>query len=188
MQPHGQLYFRRDRKMKKTLLLLAALSGCTQMPHIPPANIAYTSVSREHDNLLRLRFSAAIQLTQALKIYDNANQLPPRLVCSLDNDPDFSVNHVIQHSAEGTVEQVDDTAPSTGFNFVAIMHLTRHGDGLPSPAVQQPTAGDGLTSRNNIACKVIIYTYGFKPYYSNAMTVPLDDWTQALNTPLIYPK
>ncbi|WP_103498603.1 MULTISPECIES: hypothetical protein [unclassified Pseudomonas] len=159
--------------MKRSIAAMFAFSvlpGCVQTPRIPATEIKLISIQAE-EHLLKAHISANRELTSLFRTYENANQLPPSLICSLDGDRDFSVNHRIKLSASGTVELDQDQARNGRFNYTAILFLVEKSDGGSNYSVDPVQMMQLNALEPSISCKVAITAYGYKAFYSNEIEV-----------------
>jgi hypothetical protein len=81
----------------RNIIYLAVLlcSGCVKTASIPPADLTLSSLGLGPDNLFTAHFNSTVDLESAFNDYENANQLTPTLICSLDRSIDRSRDGVL---------------------------------------------------------------------------------------------
>lgn len=174
---------------------------CTScMPHNKPvANIEYSGVtsiektfssSQENGEPIRAKeytmlFTSDIELLELFKKDDGDNPLVwARLVCALDNDVNFSVEHRMQRYIHGTVEpDTQKIEPVTNFKYLSKFNFFETTDnGSSESYIDKEHLNYLLSKRTLIPCKVVMTVYLSSPYYSNTVNIPTKNLLREINS------
>ncbi|MBX8576849.1 hypothetical protein [Pseudomonas cichorii] len=164
-------------------ILLAALlcTACAKTPNIPPADLGFLSFEKGPNNLYIVHFTSNVALLTAFKDYENSNQLPPMLICSLNRDTKFSADHAIAIKAEGVVKAKKESKLNHNYIVSLIFYYTNP-DGTQRSDNDYNAIKPLLLAQDSIPCKARITYYGFKAYYSKTLLIPAKLMLEKLNT------
>jgi hypothetical protein len=157
----------------RTVIYLGVLlcGGCVKTASIPPADLTLSSFGLGPDNLFTAHFSSTVDLERAFNDYENAHQLTPTLICSLNRDPEFSSEHSITIKAEGRVTASSQAEPNYKFSSDLIFYYT-NADGTQRDLNDYDAIKPLLASQASVPCKVRITAYGYEAYYTNTLFIP----------------
>lgn len=161
----------------KILIVATALifSACARTPNIPPASLTFAGFAYYGDSLLYVLLESDQNLNEVFNLYEKQNQNPPKLVCSLNHDTNFDVNHTIKTRGIGLLEA--DAAPSKGglFHFRSALSFNATEEkeiSIPTSITSGATLETLLAGQQSVPCQVFITAYGFKAYYTNTVYIP----------------
>ncbi|RBH52942.1 MULTISPECIES: hypothetical protein [Pseudomonas] len=165
----------------KTLLALAAAlmcSACARTPSIPPASLTFMGFAHYGDALLYVTLESDQNLSEVFNLYERQNQNTPKLVCSLNHDKNFDVNHTIKARGIGLLEA--DATPSKNGHFYFRSWLSFNTTeereiSIPASITSGAVLETLLAGQESIPCQVYITAYGFKAYYTNTVYIPTAD-------------
>lgn len=169
--------------MKKifTLLFVMLCTSCVKDHGKPPANLEFMSVARIEDfTAYSIHFSSDIDLLDLYGKGRGKGQISTQLLCALGSDLDFNVEHFMEPSASGLINDNDSHSTGKKFNYFTRTLLSNSFE--PS----QPTKVIAelnrlLANKQTIPCKAVITAYGYKPYYSNTLQLPVADLLREIN-------
>lgn len=147
-------------------------SGCVKDHGIDPLPLRFVSFS---DNPYRydLRFQADEDLLSLFERHTGNGQISERLVCALDGDENFDLEHVITYNLSGSPE-FESRAPDGSFNYLAQMSFDKT---LPSRSssteLTRETIQRLLENRTTIPCKLYITAFPYHAYFSLVMRIPV---------------
>ena len=178
-------------------LILSLCSAC--MPHSKPAaNIEFYGVTskerifpplQEGGEPTKLReftisFTSDIEMLELFKKEDGDNPLVwARLVCTLDDDTNFSVKHNLRRYARGEVEltKIGGKVQDDDYLYAFKLNFYEENDGEGRSSLKNKELNRLLSGRHGIPCKVVMTVYLSAPYYSNTMYVPVKDLLREVN-------
>jgi len=173
--------------MKRLSVLLLAIlcSSCAKDHTVPPANLHFLSVERESIGLLyKIHYGSDVNLLDLFGRGMGKGAASTMFECPLGDDQNFSITNRFRYSAYGLIE-VDETSPASGkFNYMTSAFLRQtqnNGTSQEDLSVQELNAL--LLGKQQIPCKVVVTAYGYKPYYSNTMNLPVADLLREINKP-----
>ncbi|MCP1482971.1 hypothetical protein J2Y88_005282 [Pseudomonas chlororaphis] len=103
------------------LLLVMSCASCAKDHGKAPANLGFVSVSRiENLTAYTVHFNADIDLLDLYGKGRGRGQISTQLLCALGADQDFTVEHFMEPSASGLIE--DDTMYSSSGKFNYLTH------------------------------------------------------------------
>jgi hypothetical protein len=162
---------------KKLLILATALicSACARTPNIPAASLTFVGFANYGDALLYVTLESDQDLSEVFNIYEKQNQNTPKLVCSLNHDKNFDVNHTIKTRGIGLLEA--DATPSKNGHFYFRSSLSFNTTeereiSIPTPITSGAVLEALLAGQESVPCQVYITAYGFKAYYTNTVYIP----------------
>ncbi|MPR03921.1 hypothetical protein [Pseudomonas kitaguniensis] len=164
-------------KLKKLLIFATALifSACARTPNIPPASLTFKGFERREDSLLYVTLESDQNLSKVFTLYEKKNQNTPKLVCTLNHDKNFDVNHTIKARGVGLLE-ADATPNNTGkFYFRSSLSFNATEERevpIPTSITSGAVLENLLAGQQSIPCQVYITAYGFKAYYTNTVYIP----------------
>ncbi|MBX8572890.1 hypothetical protein K5D36_24735 [Pseudomonas cichorii] len=159
----------------RSLILLAVLlcAACAKTPRVPQAELTLLSFERGPNNFYIVDFTSNINLLTAFQDYENSNQLPPMLICSLNRDTKFSADHAIAIKAEGVVKAKKESKLNHNYIASLIFYYTNP-DGTQRNDNDYDAIKPLLLAQDSIPCKARITYYGFKAYYSDTLLIPTE--------------
>lgn len=173
--------------MNKILLflLVAACSSCAKDHNKLAADLKFLSVEREGAlSLYDIRFSSDMNIQDLYGRGEGVGQASTMLVCALERDDDFSVDHTIERSAYGLIEKKSSGNTAGEFSYVSSAFLSETlNKGTSRRNLSADELNAMLLSKKNIPCKVVVTAYGYKPYYSKTMSIPSADLLREVNKP-----
>ena len=155
-------------------------SGCVKDHGIDPVPLRFLSFS---DNPYRydLRFQADEDLLSLFERHTGNGQISERLVCALDGDENFDLEHVITYNLSGSPE-FESLAPDGSFNYLAQVSFDKT---LPSRSssteLTRETIQRLLENRTTIPCKLYITAFPYHAYFSLVMRIPVSVLLAELN-------
>ncbi|MCV4264491.1 hypothetical protein [Pseudomonas capsici] len=157
----------------RSLICLLAISctACVKTANIPPAELTLSSFGPAPDYPYTLDFTSSVDLQHAFNDYENSNQLPPMLICSLDPDAEFSIERPINIRAEGRVEASNKTKPNYSFTSKLVFYYYNP-DGSQRQHNDFEAIRPLLAKQESVPCKVRITAYGYKAYFTNTLFIP----------------
>ena len=165
-----------DRVNRLLLLpLMLVCAGCVQQLQAPPAAVSFVRFERT-GYAYKLTFVSnkgflAAPYTDKLPVVGHW------LICSLDEDTDFSIDHAfsLRRFMRGVTESADQAGKGRQPPFVYSTELnfseTLDG-GASDRALSKADVDSLLAGRSSIPCKVVMTIDGYRPYYSMIMQVP----------------
>lgn len=164
--------------------LLALCSGCAKDPVKPPANLGFASVHREKILTYDIRYQSDVDVLNLFDRGEGEGMASGMLICALADDQDFSVGKAIQFSAVGLIESEKSGIGGTGFSYLTRSFMVETSSNRSSRRnLSAPELNHLLANKQQIPCKVVVTAYGYKPYYSNTMNIPVADLLREINKP-----
>lgn len=165
-------------RVKRLLLmpLMLSCAGCVKHLQEPPASLNFVRFEKT-SHAYRLTFHANAGFLAA----SYTDQLPVVghwLICSLDADTDFSIDHAfsLRRFMRGITEAADQAGAAQPSSFTYSSELTFSetlDQGASDHALSKTDVNTLLAGRSSIPCKVIMTLTGYAPYYSMTMQVPV---------------
>lgn len=170
-------------------VVMLLLFGCARAPGKQQAELNYQAIERVNSNSYVITYTSNMDLLNVFDRSKGEGQLETLLVCSLDGDPDFSVDHVIENTFTGVIH-AREAPPAPPFLFKTIGILSfNYDDGGSSRILNSKELSTLLRKRSEVACVVSITVFGYKAYYSRPMHIPTADFIKEVEkTPHIWPK
>ncbi|MGE8098506.1 hypothetical protein [Pseudomonas fluorescens] len=163
--------------MHKFLLLIFMLmcASCSLNHGKPIATLEYLSVDElRKTGIYQVYFDSDVAILDLFK-----SRIGEGLVCSLEDDLDFSQAHHIKLSGFGLVELVKDKGQA---NYRANMIFTDSEEGKGGEIyLEGDTLKPLLLKRDYISCVFRVHTTPYKTYFSKIMHVPTADLLKAIN-------
>ncbi|WP_369986887.1 hypothetical protein [Pseudomonas xanthosomatis] len=156
--------------------MTALCAGCEQRSRQPAAQLTFLGLSKNHGKHF-VSFSTPTNLFNIYELENPASQSSPALVCSFNGDMNFSYDHEIQARSEGFVVP---TSQPTVYRSNLLFSFTSP-NGQPAELNSFEYFTPLLMARPNIACKVIVTSWGFKPYFSQTLNIPSTLMLELLN-------
>ncbi|WP_233202495.1 MULTISPECIES: hypothetical protein [unclassified Dyella] len=156
------------------ILLALACTACFSTPE-PPASLGFERFTQKKYEYYEFVFKSNVDFFSTYWVKEGRPVIRRMLVCSLDGDTDFSVEHTLQRFMRGEIESIGRAAEGkqTQYNYAALVNFSETLDGGRS---DNHLSGDAinqlLADRSTVPCKVIMTIYLSKPYYSKTMQVP----------------
>lgn len=155
-------------------VLFILCTACAKDHHKPVAQLTYTDFVSTGNGLYGLGFRSDIDL---LNLFQRGEGFIGGMMhCALSDDTDFSVEHVLQKSGYGSIDSGARGTSDRGFEFVAtIFFRETFNEGRSSRTITDAELRGLLSGKATIPCKYVATIYGFKPYYSGSLMVPVQD-------------
>ncbi|WP_339451025.1 hypothetical protein [Pseudomonas sp. EA_5y_Pfl2_R50] len=164
--------------------LLAMCSGCAKDHAKPPANLSFKSVEKEKSLLYVIRYRSDVDVLDLFDRGERVGMISGMLHCALADDHDFSVGKAIRFSAFGLVRSEKNEDNKAGFSYLTRAFLSEtSSDRSTERDLSAPELNHLLANKQQIPCKVVVTAYGYKPYYSNTMNIPVADLLREINKP-----
>lgn len=170
------------------ILLLATLSttSCAADDR-PPAALEFKSFDRTPDGY-RVRFVSDVDLSRR----EDEMRVGEWLVCELDGDTDFSVQHRISQFARGDIAPDRGDAADGGgggWTYRADIDFYQTLDqGTSEQYLESDEVRKLLARRQVIACRVVMTIYLGQPYYSRTMQMPVREIVAGLDAEEAEPR
>jgi hypothetical protein len=165
--------------MKRTILMVllaASLFACAAKA--PVARINYLGIQAVGYNY-HLKFASDQPILDLFAKNKHQRVVLAELVCSLDADQNFDIEHNMKYFARGGFEVAEKAADKDDAKYVfeAIVHFWE-GSGNNAGSDQSLAKEELevlLKGKKEIPCKVRMTVYLSTPYYSETMPVPVKD-------------
>jgi len=165
------------------LWLAILCAGCERDAHKPEAELTYIGINRVANNVYAINYTSNMDLLNIFSRAEGEGQLSTMLICSLDGDPVFSRDHVIEKRFEGLIGVTGQT-PGPPYVFSTEGTFNYVYDKLQSQRVYSPAElRKLLLLRPYIICKAAITVFGYTGYHSKPMRVPTADIVRDIDTP-----
>ena len=167
--------------MLPTFLALAC-TACFSASE-PPATLIFTGFVLKGYNY-ELTFDSDTDFFASYWKRDRGTVVTRFLNCSLDDDADFSVDHVLTRFMSGRIEPNEQKALSNTptFTYKVLLDFQETNNGGNSDQhLNAATVNELLVGRSTIPCKVVMTIYWSKPYYSKTMQVPVKALLDVVN-------
>jgi hypothetical protein len=183
------------RFSKAPLLLLTLACAACCRPPARPADLSFVRFTKEaggQGNYYEMTFTSNIDFYSSVWAAGGKRApMTPTLVCSLDDDANFSVKHVLRRTLAGYIESSSHgpMRHSTLFTYTVEVDFTesvvdKNNEYRASENYLTPsTVTHLLAGRASIPCKVVrtFYFSLTSPYYSKTMYVPVKALLDAVN-------
>ncbi|PXX52165.1 hypothetical protein SAMN05660489_06191 [Pseudomonas sp. LAMO17WK12:I10] len=173
--------------MKRALLLLLtiACTSCAKDHGQPPVDLDFVSIERKGDlSLYVIHYHSTLNLLNLYGRGIGEGIASTQLICALGSDYDFSIEHEIEHSAYGRIQQAPTHANGPFSDFITEAFLSETlNKGQSRRNLTDDELNRLLASKKTIPCKAVITAYGYKPYYSKPMELPVKDLLREINKP-----
>ncbi|GLQ99382.1 hypothetical protein GCM10007863_38020 [Dyella mobilis] len=155
--------------------LLLSCAGCVKHLQAPPATVSFVRFEKT-SHAYKLTFNSNTGFLAAAYT-DKLPVVGHWLICSLDGDTDFSIDHAF--SLRRFMRGITDSAgqaeqgqpPSFAYSSELTFSETLDG-GNSDHALSKADVNNLLAGRASIPCKVVMTISGYAPYYSMTMQVP----------------
>lgn len=155
------------------LVVLFLLGACANDHHIPPAKLSYLGLSGEDAGEYEVRFAADADLLDIFKPEDSP--VGGLLRCSLVSDMP-NENSSERYVAKGLIYAVEPKSTVAPFLFSSsIMFVENINDGRSYRDLSVQELGVILGGKQSMPCVYWATAYGFKPYRSGVLQVPVAD-------------
>ncbi|QRY80402.1 hypothetical protein JVX91_04585 [Pseudomonas sp. PDNC002] len=154
------------------LLIAAFCSACMKDHHQPTANLTYLRSEPVTGRIsFNLYFASDLDLDDVYSHLEGSGKIGQRLVCSLEREPIFAMDHVIPVFGYGTVDRIGQD--SGQYLYSSSLHFSETEDeGRSDRFINQQRFKEVLAGRTSIPCKVVMNAYGYKAYFSHTLTLP----------------
>ncbi|WP_177319034.1 hypothetical protein [Pseudomonas sp. GM102] len=161
--------------MRKLFIFFVILmcSACSLNHGKPIATLQYSKIEQFGDtSIYQIYFTSDIAILELFK-----SRIGEGLVCSLEDDMDFSQAHHIRRSGFGFVERVVDD-PQVTYKADVIFRESESGKG-GEKYLQGEALVPLLEGRDYFSCVFRVHTTTYKTYFSNIMHVPSGELLKA---------
>ena len=163
---------------------LAICSGCARDHVKPPANLSFVSVERQKSLLYDVRYQSDVDVLNLFDRGERVGMASGMLKCALEDDQDFSVGKAIRFSAVGLVTSEISEDGKAGYSYLTSAFMVETSSNRSSERnLSVAELNQLLANKQQIPCKVVVTAYGYKPYYSNTMNLPVADLLREINKP-----
>lgn len=158
------------------ILLVAGLAACAA--EAPVAQLSYVGIQADGYSY-HLKFASDLPILDLFK--ENKHQRPvlTELVCSLDADNNFDVNHRLKYFARGRIEFIEQRVVAGKMPFIFDSNIHFWESPVDEMGSDKSLAKEELDvllkGKQAIPCKVRMTVYLSSPYYSETMFVPAAD-------------
>jgi hypothetical protein len=158
-------------------IVLATAPACSQ--NRPVANLKFVEASNGV-NHIKFRYQSDTDFDSLVDPTGKRKVVTRRLRCALEEDQDFSVEHVIERYGDGQVIK------EGVFGQAAIDYMTPvyFFETFNKDTTRKYISGEDLKMflgrREKIPCKVVMTIYLSRPYYSATMWIPSYEILKAL--------
>jgi hypothetical protein len=168
------MYTQRIR-LKRLVVAFMALScaACFSTPE-PPALLQFVSFTKKTYGY-DFEFTSDTDFFATYWVRGRRPVVVRWLVCSLDDDTNFAVDHTLKRFMRGSIEPVLRHAVDQRLKFSYTTHLNfsvTNDQGTSDDDLSSQEVNRLLADRTTIPCKVVMTIYLSKPYYSKTMHVP----------------
>jgi hypothetical protein len=173
---------------KKTLFLLLLTilcSACAKNHTVQPANLNFLTIERKPSSLYyEIYYGSDVNLLDLFGRGMREGAASTMLECALGDDQDFSITNRFRYSAYGLID-VDEANKAGGkYNYVTSATLRQTvNNGSTQEFLSTQELNGLLSGKLQVPCKVVITAWGYKPYYSNTMNLPVADLLREVNKP-----
>lgn len=172
--------------MKNFYLLLTLafglVAGCFSMEK-PVAQIEFQGIYKAEDQY-RIRFNSSVNLDILYNEKNDEKVVSRRLVCSLADDVNFSVDHNLEKFFRGyfEVSSTSSNMEEGPFKYESIGNFYFSQDrGTSKRVFDEIDLIQILGLRTTIPCRVVMTIYLRKPYYSTIMHIPTAEIVAEIN-------
>lgn len=147
-------------------------SGCVKDHGIDPMPLRFLSFT---DNTHRydLRFQADEDLSSLFERHTGTGQISEGLVCALDGDENFDLEHVIVYNLSGWPD-FESRAADGSYNYLAQMRFSKtEPNRSTSTDLTRDTIQRLLEKRTTIPCKLYITAFPYRAYFTLVMRIPV---------------
>lgn len=165
-----------NTRVKRLLFLPLLLScvGCVKHLQEQPAALNFVRFER-----VAYAYKLTFDSDKAFLAASYTDKLPVVghwLICSLDDDADFSIEHAfaLRRFMRGDIESADQAGKGQPlFTYSPELNFRETRDGGSSDhALSKTEVNSLLAGRSSIPCKAVMTIVGYAPYYSMTMRVP----------------
>ncbi|RUL75408.1 hypothetical protein [Dyella choica] len=155
--------------------LMLSCAGCVKHLQEPPAAVSFVRFEKT-SYTYKLTFNSKAGFLAA-SYTDKLPVVGHWLICSLDGDTDFSIDHAfsLRRFMRGITDSADHVGKGQQSLFAYSSELTFSetlDGGTSDHALSKTDVNSLLAGRSSIPCKVIMTITGYAPYYSMTMQVP----------------
>ncbi|RON77911.1 hypothetical protein [Pseudomonas fluorescens] len=171
------------------LLLIAGFLTCSSCLHlnVPPARLEFVSLDHEVSNFYDLRFTSDRNLIDLYRNHGRQGQIGTWIHCSLNGDPDFSIEHEIVLEASGIVSGMRLIEGDRRYEMFANIRVENHAVNDGRNHIRPVELVQILKPQAYIPCKVVITAFPFVAYYSKVMYMPTSRFIAAIENPHVAP-
>ncbi|MFI8744371.1 hypothetical protein ACIGKL_04350 [Pseudomonas sp. NPDC077186] len=162
------------------LAILPFFLGCAKDHNIPPAKLDYLELSRKNESFYTVKFASDADLLNVFKPEDSP--VGGLLRCSLSSDNAANEDGAERYVASGLIYAVQPISSSGPFVFYSsIMFSESINSGRTHRPLEAQELREILSVRQSVPCVYRFTAYGFKPYYSEVLPVPVSDILRELD-------
>lgn len=156
--------------------LLVALADCTSSSK-PPANLNFSSIEKSSLGYA-IEFYSDMDIESLFSTERTRKIVARSLVCALENDHDFSVEHNIERAFRGGVELQGSELRGTKKQYRYLSEgnfFYSFNNGSQQAPLEKDEVIKLLAEKSVIECRIVMTIYFSKPYFSGSMMIPARD-------------
>lgn len=154
------------------LVVLTCMVGCEVDK--PAANLTFSSIQKAHKGYV-IEFYSDIDIDSLFSSEHTRKIISRQLVCALENDRDFSVEHNMAKFFGGDVELQEGNTDKSGKKHRYLsngLFYFNFDEGSRFARLAEDEVIDLISNTAEIDCKVVMTVFLSKPYYSATMKIP----------------
>jgi hypothetical protein len=159
------------------LIMLAITPSCSQSR--PVANLTFVEATNGVSHI-KLRYRSDIDFDAVVDPAGNRKVVSRRLLCALEADQDFSVDHVIERYGAGEVIKQRVLSPTAIEYVTPVYFLETHDKDTTRQYIRGEKLKIVLGNREKMPCKVVMTIYLSSAYYSATMWIPISEIRKVL--------
>lgn len=154
------------------VMVLPFFLGCAKDHNIPPAKLDYLELSRESENLYKVRFSSDTDLLSVFK--PEGSLIGGLLLCSLGGNNAPKEYGAERYGADGVVHAIQTRSESFVF-YSSLTFVENINEGRTQRPLEAQELRMALSAKQSVPCIARFTAYGFKAYYSDVLRIPVRD-------------
>lgn len=155
------------------VIVLIGMAGCASDAK-PLANLTF-SVIKKAPAGYAIEFHSDIDIDSLFASESTRKIVSRQLICALENDRNFSVEHKMARFFSGDVElqKTDSDNSGRGYRYLSNgLFYLNFNDGSRLAKLTEGEVINLVSVQDEIECKVVMTVFLSKPYYSAAMKIP----------------
>lgn len=159
-----------------TALAITSLIACSAKA--PVAHLSYIGVTAVGSNF-KLKFSADVPILELFSKNKHQRIVFRELICSLDTDHNFDIEHKLKYFIHGGIDFVEQSAisgkPVYIFNSNVSFEESPENELDSDVWIPDPKLAKLLEAKTDVTCQVRMTVNFSEPYYSEIFLVPAKD-------------
>jgi len=156
------------------VIILMGMVGCASEAK-PLANLTFSVIQKAPAGYT-IEFYSDIEIDSLFASESTRKIVSRQLICALENDRNFSVEHKITRFFSGDVElqKTDSDNSDRGYRYLSngLFYLSFN-NGSRLAKLTEREVINLLSVQDELECKVVMTVFLSKPYYSAAMKIPV---------------